>query len=188
MLRQIVDMRNLTFENLDSGLDSQEQKSKNVEKTLTKQANILYQQILEQSISWLTFDDMQDLNLSDHQRKHVKNLSMRLPTVKVETKSKITLKSVILKKQSETQMNAHFTSLNKQSDEQVSEIQIADSSKSKWNAHTADMTLDSSSKKHKIHNIRDCHSQAMKDQFNTDLTDDHHPLTRQLKKTLSSEK
>ena len=51
MLRQIVDMKNLTFENLDLSLDSQEQKSKNVEKTLTKQINILYQQILEQSIS-----------------------------------------------------------------------------------------------------------------------------------------
>ena len=95
---------------------------------------------------------------------------------------------MILKKQSKTQMNIHFTLLNKQSDEQVSETQIADSSKSKQNVHITDMILNSSNKKHKIHNIRDCHSQAMKDQFNTDLTDDHHPLTRQLKKTLSSEK
>ena len=58
MLEQIIGMRNLTFENLDPGLDFQEQKSENVEKTLTKQADILYQQILEQSISQLTFDDM----------------------------------------------------------------------------------------------------------------------------------
>ena len=131
---------------------------------------------------------MQDLNLSDHQRKHVKNLFMQLSTVKVETKFKITLKFMTPKKQSETQMNAHFTFSNKQSDEQVSETQIADSSKSKQNAHITDMTLNSSSKKHKICNIRDHHSQIMKDQFNADLTDDHHSLTRQLKKTLSSEK
>src|SRR6266480_1735206 len=104
MLEQIVDMRNLTFENLDLSLDSQEQKSKNVEKTLMKQTDILYQQILEQSISQLTFDDMQDLSLSDCQRKHVKNLFMQLSTVKVETKFKTTLKPVISKKQSETQM------------------------------------------------------------------------------------
>ena len=93
-----------------------------------------------------------------------------------------------LKKQSETQMNIHFTSLNKQSDEQASEIQITDSSKSKQNAHITNMTLNSLSKKHKICNIRDCCSQIMKDQFNADLTDDHCSLTRQLKKTLDSEK
>jgi len=131
---------------------------------------------------------MQDLSLSDCQRKHVKNLFMQLSTVKVETKFKITLKSVTLKKQSETQMNTHSTSPNKQSDEQVFEAQIADSSKSKQNAHITDMTLDSLSKKHKIHNIENHHSQIMKDQFNADLTDDHCPLTRQLKKTLNSEK
>src|SRR5438046_2576824 len=113
---------------------------------------------------------------------------MQLPTVKVETKFKATLKPVTPKKQPETQMNAHSTPLNKQSDEQAPEAQIADSSKSKQNAHIVNMTLNSPSKKHKIHNIENYCSQVMKDQFNTGLTDDHHSLTRQLKKTLSSEK
>ena len=51
----------------------------------------LLQQLLKQSISRLEFENMRDLNLSDIQRRHIKNLEQQYLITKIETKSKITL-------------------------------------------------------------------------------------------------
>jgi hypothetical protein len=63
---------------------------------------------------------MQNLSLSENQKKHIKNLFKQLSAVKIEMKSKmILLTASFIKKHQNKKMNVTSIFMNNQSDEQV---------------------------------------------------------------------